>query len=162
MEKCRGICDADEKCGGFVYTKSGSGADGKCELKDRTKMYPVGLRVADPTKQLMLKVPTINGTITDDKCKVGGGNGGTYTTIDSGQYAHYPDTGAMTAGTKCDVKNLIPKKGSLEAPDLTPMFGAVDSIFKDTEAKTAEYRAQTTVSESFTGLREDARGYLRG
>jgi len=154
MEKCRGICDADEKCGGFVYTKSGSGADGKCELKDRTKMYPVGLRVADPTKQLMLKVPTINGTITDDKCKVGGGNGGTYTTIDSGQYAHYPDTGAMTAGTKCDVKNLIPEKGSLEAPDLTPMFGAVDTAFDDTEAKTAEYRNQTAVKESFTGLRE--------
>ena len=161
MEKCRGICDADEKCGGFVYTKSGSGADGKCELKDRTKMYPAGLRVADPTKQLMMKVPTINGTITDDKCKVGNG---AYTIIDSAQYAHYPDTGAMTAGTKCDVKNLIPKIGSSEAPDLTPMFGAVDAAFKETEDKTTEYRNQTAVkapaapspsgSESFTGLRE--------
>jgi hypothetical protein len=162
MEKCRGICDADEKCGGFVYTKSGSSTDGKCELKDRTKMYPIGLRVADPTKQLMMKVPTINGTIADAKCKVGGGNGGAYTIIDSAQYAHYPDTGAMTSGTKCDVKNLIPKKGSLETPDLTAMFGAVDSIFKDTEAKTAEYRAQTTVSESFTGLREGMRADISG
>jgi hypothetical protein len=164
MEKCRGICDADEKCGGFVYTKSGSSADGKCELKDRTKMYPIGLRVADPTKQLMLKVPTINGTIRDEACKAGGGgsdpNGNAYTTIDSAQYAHYPDTGAMTGGTKCNVKNMIPKKGSLEAPDITPMFGAVDAAFKETEDATAEYRAQTTVSESFTGFREGMAGTI--
>jgi hypothetical protein len=159
MEKCRGMCDADEKCGGFVYTKSGNSADGKCELKDRAKMYPVGLRVADQTKQLMLKVPTINGTIADDKCKVGNG---AYTIIDSAHYAHYPDTGAMTAGTKCDVKNLIPKKGSLEAPDLTAMFGARDAEFAETQDKIDEYRAQTTVSESFTGLREGMRADISG
>jgi hypothetical protein len=159
MEKCRGMCDADEKCGGFVYTKSGSSTDGKCELKDRAKMYPVGLRVADQTKELMLKVPTINGTIGDDACKVGNG---AYTIIDSAQYAHYPDTGAMTAGTKCDVKNLIPKKGSLEAPDLTAMFGARDAAFAETQDKIDEYRAQTTVSESFTGLREGMRADISG
>ena len=150
MEKCRGICDADEKCGGFVYTKSGSGADGKCELKDRAKMYPVGLRVADPTKQLMMKVPTINGTIADDKCKI---RNGAYVAIDSGQYAHYPDTGAMSAGTKCDVNNLIPK-GDMAMPDITPMISAVNKVTKDTAAKTAEYRAQTSSAEPFTGLRE--------
>lgn len=159
MEKCRGMCDADEKCGGFVYTKSGNSADGTCELKDRAKMYPVGLRVADQTKQLMLKVPTINGTIGDEACKVGNG---AYTIIDSAQYAHYPDTGAMTAGTKCDVKNLIPKKGSLEAPDLTAMFGARDAEFAETQDKIDEYRAQTTVSESFTGLREGMRANITG
>lgn len=159
MEKCRGMCDADEKCGGFVYTKSGSSTDGTCELKDRAKMYPVGLRVADQTKQLMLKVPTINGTIGDEACKVGNG---AYTLIDSAQYAHYPDTGAMTAGTKCDVKSIIPNKGSLEAPDLTAMFGARDAAFAETESKTAEYRAQTTVSESFTGLREGMRADISG
>jgi hypothetical protein len=159
MEKCRGICDADEKCGGFVYTKSGSGADGKCELKDRAKMYPVGLRVADPTKQLMLKVPTINGTIADDKCKVGNGK---YAMIDSAQYAHYPDTGAMSAGTMCDVKNMIPKKGDTAMPDVTPAIVAVNKVTTETEAKTAEYRAQTTVSESFTGFREGMAGDISG
>ena len=162
MEKCRGICDADEKCGGFVYTKSGSSADGKCELKDRTKMYPIGLRVADPTKQLMLKVPTINGTITDETCKgVGGADGNAYTTIDSAQYAHYPDTGMMTGGTKCNVKNMIPKKGSLEAPDLKPMYGAVNAVIEETGDKIAEYRAQTTVTDPFTvreGMSADISG----
>jgi hypothetical protein len=34
------------------------------------------------------------------------------------------------------------------------MFGAVDTAFADTEEKTAEYRNQTAVKESFTGLRE--------
>jgi hypothetical protein len=156
------MCDADEKCGGFVYTKSGSSSDGKCELKDRAKMYPAGLRVADPTKQLMLKVPTINGTIADNKCKVGNG---AYVAIDSAQYAHYPDTGAMSARTKCNVANIIPKKGELAMPDVTGMIGAVDNVMKDTAAKTAEYRAQVTSKsskDSFIGFREGMAGDISG
>ena len=151
--KCRGMCDDDENCGGFVYTKSGNSTDGKCELKDRAKMYPVGLRIADPTKQLMLKVPTINGTIKDEMCKVGNGK---YTTIDSARYAHYPDTGAMSSETKCNISNIIPKKGEVAMPDLTPMVNAVENVTKDTVAKTAQYRSQTMTSrtESFTGLYE--------
>ena len=161
FEKCRGMCDADEKCGGFVYTKGSGGADGKCELKDKAKMYPVGLRVADPTKQFMLKVPTINGSISDDKCKV---ENGAYKLIDSAQYAHYPDTGSMSSGTKCNMRNIVPKKGTLQASDLTSVFGAVDNAFKETVSKTDEYREQTTSTasvvsaspgrESFTVLRE--------
>jgi hypothetical protein len=142
FEKCRGMCDADEKCGGFVYTKGSAGADGKCELKDRTKMYPIGLRVADPTKQLMLKVPTINGTISDEACKVGNG---AYTMINSAHYAHYPDTGSMSSNTKCNMRDIIPKEGNLKPTDLTSMFGAVDKIFDETEEKTTEYRNQTSV-----------------
>lgn len=162
FEKCRGMCDADEKCGGFVYTKGSGGADGKCELKDKSKMYPVGLRVADPTKQLMLKVPTINSSISDDKCKVANG---AYKTIDSAQYAHYPDTGSMSSGVKCNMRNIVPKQGSLQASDLTSIFGAVDKAFEETVSKTDEYREQTTSkdsavpvqttgTESFTVLRE--------
>ena len=155
MEKCRGMCDDDEKCGGFVYTKSGSSADGKCELKDRTKMYPAGLRVADPTKQLMLKVPTINGTIGDDTCKVGNG---AYTTVDSAQYAHYPDTGAMSSGTKCKIDEMIPKKGEMSMPDITPMIGAVDKAINDTKSRTAEYRAQVTTTSAGGGGAEPFTG----
>ena len=161
FEKCRGMCDADEKCGGFVYTKGSGGADGKCELKDKSKMYPVGLRVADPTKQLMLKVPTINGSISDETCKL---ENGAYKLIDSTQYAHYPDTGSMSSGTKCNMRNIVPKQGSLQASDLTSMFGAVDKVFEETVSKTDEYREQTTSkasvvsvpsgAESFTVLRE--------
>ena len=161
FEKCRGMCDADEKCGGFVYTKGSGGADGKCELKDKSKMYPVGLRVADPTKQLMLKVPTINSSISDETCKL---ENGAYKLIDSTQYAHYPDTGSMSSGTKCNMRNIVPKQGSLQASDLTSMFGAVDKVFEETVSKTDEYREQTiskasvvsipSGAESFTVLRE--------
>lgn len=159
MEKCRGLCDDDEKCGGFVYTKSGSGADGKCELKDRTKMYPAGLRVADPTKQLMLKVPTINGAIKDEACRV---RNGEYAAIDTVQYAHYPDTGAMSADTKCNIENIIPKKGEKVMPNVDPAIHAVNAVSQDTVRKTAEYRAQTTVSESFIGFREGMAGDISG
>ena len=143
FDKCRGMCDADEKCGGFVYTKGSAGGDGKCELKDRAKMYPVGLRISDPTKQLMVKVPTINGTISDETCKV---NNGAYKIVDSAQYQHYPDKGAMTSKSKCDIREIVPKDGSLQQTDLTSMFGAVDKAFEETESKTAEYRAQTAIA----------------
>jgi len=163
FDKCRGICDADEKCGGFVYTKGSAGADGKCEIKDRAKMYPVGLRISDPTKQLMLKVPTINGSISDDACKV---NNGAYKIIDSAQYQHYPDKGSMTSSSKCDIQNLVPKNGSLEQTDLTSIFGAVEKAFEETESKTAEYRAQTAIAtpsgagaEGFGVLREGIDNY---
>ena len=164
LEKCSKICDDDANCGGFVYTKpTVGGADGKCELKDRAKMFPVGLRVKDPTKQLMIKVPTINGTISDEKCKVN--NGAAYQIIDSAQYRHYPDKGAMTSSSKCDIRSLIPKDGELQPIDFTSMFGAVDEVFEETESKTAEYRAQTAVTsasnaaggaaaEGFRGMRE--------
>jgi len=143
FDKCRGMCDADEKCGGFVYTKGSAGGDGKCELKDRAKMYPVGLRISDPTKQLMVKVPTINGSISDETCKV---NNGAYKIVDSAQYQHYPDKGAMTSNSKCDIREIVPKDGSLLQTDLTSMFGAVDKAFQETESKTAEYRAQTAIA----------------
>ena len=160
MEKCRGMCDADEACGGFVYTKSGGVSDGKCELKDRAKMYPIGLRVADPTKQLMLKVPTINETIGDQSCKVGNGK---YAVIDSAQYAHYPDTGAMSAGTKCKINDIIPSNVNTQMPDVTQAIVAVNNVTNDTANKTADYRAQTTASnESFTGFREGMAGDISG
>jgi hypothetical protein len=167
FEKCSGMCDADEKCGGFVYTKGNADADGKCELKDRDKMYPVGLRVADPTKQLMLKVPTINETISDEACKVGNG---AYTMINSAHYAHYPDTGSMTSNTKCNMRDIIPKEGSLKPSNLTSMFGAVDKAFADTNNNTAEYANQTavpapqpemtgTITEGMTIQQKDASFY---
>jgi hypothetical protein len=159
MEKCRGLCDDDDNCGGFVYTKSGSGADGKCELKDRTKMYPAGLRVANPTKQLMLKVPTINETIKDKACRI---RNGEYATIDTVQYAHYPDTGAMSADTKCNIENIIPKKGEKVMSNVDPVITAVKDVSQDTARKTADYSAQTTVSESFIGFREGMAGVISG
>ena len=158
FEKCSKICDDDANCGGFVYTKPiVGGAEGKCELKDRAKMFPVGVRVKDPTKQLMIKVPTINGTISDEKCKA---DNGTYKIIDSAQYNHYPDKGAMTSSSKCDIRSLIPKDGDLQPIDFTSMFGAVDEVFEETESKTAEYRAQTAVtSASNTGAGAAAEGF---
>jgi hypothetical protein len=152
MEKCAQMCNDTDKCGGFVYTKaSAGGGDGKCEMKDRDKMYPVGVRVADPSKQLMLKVPMINAGFGDDACRV---NNGKYTQIDTARYAHYPDTGAMTSGFKCNMSDIIPKEGTQTAPSTTGILAATDKQIGSTTQKINEYRAQTTASESFTTLRE--------
>ena len=152
MEKCQAMCDGDEKCGGFVYSKGGGGADGKCELKDKTKMYPVGLRVAEPTKQLMLKVPAINGTIADPKCATSGK--GQYKVIDSAQYQYYPDGGAMSSGTKCNLVDIVPKEGNLTMPATDAAAAAVSSQFESTDAKIAEYIEDINTTEGFMTFRE--------
>ena len=156
MEKCQAMCDGDEKCGGFVYSKGGGGADGKCELKDKNKMYPVGLRVAEPTKQLMLKVPAINGTIADPECATSGK--GQYNMIDSAQYQYYPDGGAMSSGTKCNLADIVPKEGNLTMPETEAAAAAVSSQFASTNDSITSYKVQITVpgaaTEGFNTLRE--------
>jgi hypothetical protein len=149
MEKCQAMCDGDEKCGGFVYSKGGGGADGKCELKDKTKMYPVGLRVADPTKQLMLKVPSINGTIVDPKCAASGK--GQYNMIDSAQYQYYPDGGAMSSGTKCNLADIVPKEGNLTMPDTTAAVNVLNNQSDITTKKIKDYKTQI---DTFITMRE--------
>jgi hypothetical protein len=165
FDKCREMCDGDDKCGGFVYTKGSGGADGKCELKDKAKMYPVGLRVADPTKQLMLKVPTVNGSISDTACGSKAdvnGEGKAYNLIDSGQYMYYPDGGVMSSNTKCKVSSLIPKVGNLQPVNVNPLVNAVDKQFSTTNTAIFDYGAQTAVPgvtfnqspETFINFRE--------
>lgn len=156
IDKCREMCDPDEKCGGFVYTKGTGGAVGKCELKDREKMYPVGLRVADPTKQLYMKVPSINESIKDPVCKTGNG---AYSVINTAEYAHYPSVDTMSSDTKCDIREMIPKKGTTEFPDISPMISAASKQTQNTEAKIAVLQQQkmgiqTGGAESFIGIRE--------
>ena len=252
MEQCRAICDPDENCGGFVYTKGAGSEVGRCELKDRKKMYPNGLRVTDPTKQLVMKVPNINESIKDPSCRnsisepkrveisymygpwigddrateikflddgrhvymfydghytkmvsedneekyyvgniakfnpsdwnsysnTGGGkyllrktgqykeisrniSVIKYNMIDRAQYDNYPWGPAMSSDSKCDMKGMIPKDGSLKMPNVKPVVQATASVIKETEQKTDEYRRQTqgssgasTTTESFTTLRE--------
>ena len=252
IEQCRAICDPDENCGGFVYTKGAGTEVGRCELKDRKKMYPNGLRVTDPTKQLVMKVPNINDSIKDPSCRnsisepkrveisymygpwigddqateikflddgrhvymfydgyytkmvsednqekyyvgniakfnpsdwntysnTGGGkyllrktgqykeisrniSVIKYSMIDRAQYDHYSAGPAMSGDSKCDIKGMIPKDGSLQMPNIKPVVQATASVIKETEQKTDEYKRQTqgspgtsTGAEPFTTLRE--------
>jgi hypothetical protein len=146
------MCDKDEKCGGIVYSSS---EGGKCELKDRTKMYPVGLRVVDHNKKLMLKVPSINGTIKDPECAAAGK--GEYKMIDSTQYRYYPDGGAMSSTTKCDVTGMVPKEGNLTMPDIAPVLNAVQQQRDNTNNQIAEYGKQLAVSKPTEGFRSSFR-----
>ena len=139
FQECREMCDDDAKCGGFVYTKGSAGSTGQCELKDRTKMYPVGLRTVDPTKQFMLKVPTINSSISDKECK---GKNGKYNQVDTARYLHYPSIGQMSGSSKCDIKKIVPKKGSLTAQDATSMIKSVNTAFNETQTSIDIFRRQ--------------------
>jgi hypothetical protein len=149
IEKCGEMCDGDEKCGGFVYTKGNAGSTGQCELKDRKKMYPMGLRTADPTKQLMLKVPIINSSIKDDECK---GKNGKYRQVTTTQYAHYPYVGEMSGSSICDIKKLVPKKGTLNAQNPSSMITSVDTAFTDTNASITTYKRQMNSDKNKTKI----------
>ena len=148
FNQCRDMCDADDKCGGYVYTKGNAGSIGQCELKNRSKMYPIGLRVADPTKQLMLKVPIINSNIRDKACK---GRNGRYQLVDSAQYLHYPYTGEMSGSSKCDIKKIVPKKGSLSAQNAASMIQSVNTAFNDTQANIDIFRFQLKAGKGKKG-----------
>ena len=131
FEKCRELCDGDDKCGGYVYTEGSVGTQGKCELKDKSKMYPIGVRTLDTTKQLIMKVPKINSTISDEGCK---NNNGKYEQVDTTQYAHYPYTGPMSGSSLCSIEKIVNKKGSLNPQEPKSMYKSVDTIFADTQS----------------------------
>ena len=153
-KECSVMCDSNEKCGGFVFTDDGNeGAVGKCELKDRDKMYPVGVRISDPTKQLIMKVPSINETVKDPLCK---NEKSEYSAISTVQYAHYPLAGTISADTKCDIKDKIPKDGALEFPDVSSMIDVTGEQDQNTQSKMAELERQKQSSglNGFTVLRE--------
>ena len=152
IDQCRQLCDANEKCGGYVFTKGTTDSNGKCELKDREKMFPKGLRIADRTKQFFIKVPTINSTMKDEKCSTANqasGDGEVYKAINSAQYSFYPDGGAMTPDFKCDMKSHIPKGPGTVPVDLTVIYDAVDGAVASTTNSTNTYKQQTSMKEGF-------------
>jgi hypothetical protein len=151
-DQCRQLCDANQTCGGFVYTKGTTDSNGKCELKDREKMFPNGLRIRDPTKQLFTKVPTINSTIKDEKCitanqAFGGGSGGVYKVINSAEYSNYPDGGAMmTPDFKCNIKSHIPTGQSSIPVNFSGITNAVKKAEDTTKSNTATYKNEMTIT----------------
>lgn len=153
IDQCRQLCDANEKCGGYVFTKGTTDSNGKCELKDREKMFPKGLRIADKTKQLFIKVPTINSTMKDEKCitaNQASGGGEVYKAINSAQYSFYPDGGAaMTPDFKCDMKSHIPKGPGTVPVNLTVIYDAVDGAVASTTNSTNTYKQHTSTKEGF-------------
>lgn len=153
-EQCRQLCDANQKCGGYVYTKGTTDSNGKCELKDREKMFPNGLRIMDPTKQLFTKVPTINSTIKDENCitanqSVAGASdngGGVYKVINSAEYSNYPDGGAMTPDFKCNIKSHIPEGPQTIPVNFSGITNAVQKAEDTTKENTARYKNEMTIT----------------
>jgi hypothetical protein len=65
----------------------------------------------------------------------------------------------MSSDTKCDIREMIPKKGTTEFPDVSPMISAASKQTQNTEAKIAVLKGQkmgtpTGGAESFIGIRE--------
>ncbi len=116
FEDCKKKCFESKESGGFVFIGSKTGGVGKCQLKHKDKMFPLGLRQADSAKTLVLKMPAIQDSVAED-CRMAGKrqlNGQeksskiqNYHSVDSLQYLYYLDGGAMTADAKCDITKHI-------------------------------------------------------
>lgn len=151
FEECKKRCAADKSSGGFVYVGTKTSTSGKCMLKDKAKMFPVGLRQSDPSKILMLKVPTINKSVKDDSCSRAGP---IYTGVDSTQYLHYPDGGNMTANTICDITSMVPQSNTVKPADVTSLVNLVGKTLSDTQKQISDFSGK--ISEGFFTLREGA------
>jgi hypothetical protein len=122
FEECKKRCVENKNSGGFVFTGSKSNGVGKCQLKHKDKMFPIGLRESDPTKILMLKLPAIQDSISSD-CRTAGqiqkdGNiSNSYNGVNSMQYAYYLDGGFMKNDTKCDVTKFVTKVNDVSPVD---------------------------------------------
>ena len=127
FEECKKRCVENKNSGGFVFTGSKTGGVGKCQLKHKDKMFPIGVRQSDPTKILVLKLPAIQESVSSD-CRMAGQiqrDGTTkqsYVGVDSLQYAYYLDGGFMKNDTKCDVTKHIPLVNNIKSVDGTQLY----------------------------------------
>ena len=122
FEECKKRCVENKNSGGFVFTGSKTGGVGKCQLKHKDKMFPIGVRQSDPTKILVLKLPAIQESVSSD-CRMAGQiqrdgtTKNTYVGVDSLQYAYYLDGGFMKNDTKCDVTKYVPQVNKVKPVD---------------------------------------------
>jgi hypothetical protein len=132
FEDCKKRCFESKESGGFVFTGSKTGGLGKCQLKHKDKMFPFGLRQADPAKTLVLKLPAIQNSVAEDCRLAGKRNSNTnkedktskiqnYQSVDSLQYMYYVDGGSMTTNTKCDITKHITLSNTVKPVDGTEL-----------------------------------------
>jgi hypothetical protein len=142
FEECKKRCVENKNSGGFVFTGSKNGGVGKCQLKHKDKMFPIGLRQSDPTKTLVLKMPAIQESVTSDcrmagKIQRDGTTKNTYVGVDSLQYAYYLDGGFMKNDTKCDVTKYVPQVNKVKPVDANQLARQYNKQSVDTKQQIA-------------------------
>ena len=130
FEDCKKRCFENKESGGFVFTGSKTSGVGKCQLKHKDKMFPFGLRQADPAKTLVLKMPTIQNSVAEE-CRLASKRTSNdkdksakiqnYQSVDSLQYMYYVDGGMMTTNTKCDITKNITLANKVKPVDGTEL-----------------------------------------
>ena len=142
FEECKKRCVENKNSGGFVFTGSKNGGVGKCQLKHKDKMFPIGLRQSDPTKTLVLKMPAIQESVSND-CRMAGQiqrdgtTKKTYVGVDSLQYAYYLDGGFMKNDTKCDVTKYVPQVNKVKPVDANQLARQYNKQTVDTKQQIA-------------------------
>ena len=157
FEECKKRCVENKNSGGFVFTGSKNSGVGKCQLKHKDKMFPIGLRESNPEKTLVLKMPAIQDSVKES-CRLAGQKGGVggdansmmYQGIDSMQYAHYLDGGKMTLDVSCTVTDFVERINKVKPVDSTSLARQFTQKLSDTN-KQIENAAKGLVSSAGGG-----------
>lgn len=157
FEECKKRCVENKNSGGFVFTGSKNSGVGKCQLKHKDKMFPIGLRESNPEKTLVLKMPAIQDSVKES-CRLAGQKGGVggdansmmYQGIDSMQYAHYLDGGKMTLDVSCTVTDFVERINKVKPVDSTSLARQFTQTLSDTN-KQIENVAKGLVSSAGGG-----------
>jgi hypothetical protein len=139
FEECKKRCVENKNSGGFVFTGSKNSGVGKCQLKHKDKMFPIGLRESNPEKTLVLKMPAIQDSV-NATCRLAGKKGGVggdggsimYQGIDSMQYAYYLDGGKMTLDVSCAVTDFVEQINKVKPVDATLLARQFTQKLNDT------------------------------
>lgn len=99
MTNCENACNTNTNCGGFSF--SGPSNSGTCTLKDKSKVYPVGLRQPSVNSELYVRKPTFSNEV-GESCRA------QIKPIDSLTYQYYMlNSSNMTAGENCSIYNQV-------------------------------------------------------
>ena len=139
FEECKKRCVENKNSGGFVFTGSKNSGVGKCQLKHKDKMFPIGLRESNPEKTLVLKMPAIQDSVKTS-CRLAGQKGGVggeansmmYQGVDSMQYAYYLDGGKMTLDVSCTVTDFVEQINKVKPVDSTSLARQFTQKLNDT------------------------------
>lgn len=160
FEECKKRCIENKNSGGFVFTGSKNSGVGKCQLKHKDKMFPIGLRESNPEKTLVLKMPAIQDSVKTS-CRLAGQKGGgdtntvMYQGVDSMQYAYYLDGGKMTLDVSCAVTDFVEQINKVKPVDSTILARQFTQKLNDTN-KQIESAAKGLASGAGAGAQRQA------
>ena len=147
-DECKKRCAETKNSGGFVFTGPISGGAGKCQLKNKDTMFPIGLRKIDQNKRLVLKLPGLSDKVSAGCRAI---NNNKYIGVDSLQYTRYLNGKNMNEEEKCDIVSYVPMSTDVAPVDLGPLLSDINKREAQVKQSSQEIRDRNS---SVSGIQD--------